>query len=73
MEYRKRIEVNHETDYWWVEMGELNRLNGGASYPFPTVEAARKFAESHKNIAKAIHGVDREVQVRHPSGEIERY
>ena len=71
VEYRRRIEVESKSDYWWVEMGELNFLNGGCSYPFPTVEAAHRFAQTQKNIAKRIHGVDRDVKVRHPNGEVD--
>lgn len=73
MEYRRRIEVDSTTDYWWVEMGVLNFLNGGCSYPFPTLAAAHHFAQTHKAIAKSVHGRDREVAVRHPDGTIERY
>jgi hypothetical protein len=73
LEYRKRIEVDSNTDYWWVAMGPLNFLNGGCSYPFPTAAAASRFAQNQKLIAKAIHGVDREISVTYPDGTIERY
>ena len=71
MEYRKRIEIDRDKDYVFVEMGELNRLNGPASYPFPTEEAARLFATNHKRIAKQQHGVDRDIRLRFPDGTIE--
>lgn len=71
MEYRKRIEIDRDKDYVFVDMGELNFLNGGSSYPFPTEEAARKFAVTHKRIAKQTYGVDREVSLRFPDGRIE--
>lgn len=62
-EYRKRIEVSTETDYWWVELGVLSAMHGGASYPFPTYEAARKFA-----IVAKRRDIDRSVSVIYPDG-----
>jgi len=73
VEYRKRIELDRDKSYWFVDMGELNFLNGGCSYPFPTLEAAVRFAESHKAIAYQIHGKDREISVRHPDGTVETF
>jgi hypothetical protein len=71
VEYRKQIELDPNTNYWFVEMGVLDRLNGGSSYPFPTYETAHKFAVAHKRIAKQSHGVDREIAIRFPNGTIE--
>lgn len=71
MEYRRRMELDQNTDYWFVEMGELNFLNGGSSYPFTSEEAARRFAINHKLIAKQQHGVDRAISIRHPDGFIQ--
>lgn len=70
MEYRKKIELDRDKDYWFVRLGELNRLIGPADYPFPTAAAAQKFAEAHKYIAKTIHGIDREVSIRNPDGSV---
>lgn len=68
MEYRKKVKLDPNTEYYFVEMGELNRLNGGASYPFPSLEAAERFAESHKIIAKQNYGIDRDIVIRFPDG-----
>lgn len=62
-EYRKRIEIDRDKDYYWVELGVLSQAHGGASYPFPTYEAARKFALFHKH--RDIH---RSVSVVYPDG-----
>jgi len=66
--YRKTIELDRDTDYWFVKMGPLNHLNEAASYPFPTYEASERFAINHKMIAKLNYGVDREVVILHPDG-----
>lgn len=71
MEYRKKVELRPGTDYWFVDMGELNFLNGGVSYPFTSEEAARKFAVNHKLLAKQKHGVNRRIEIRHPDGFIQ--
>lgn len=73
VEYRKKIELDRDKDYWFVEMGQLNFLNGGSSYPFPSLSAARKFAEDQKHIAKAVHGIDREVRLLHPDGTVDEF
>ncbi len=67
MEYRKKIDLNPNTEYWFVEMGQLDRLNGPSSYPFPSLEAAMKFAVNHKRISFG----QRDVQIRFPDGEVE--
>lgn len=66
MEYRKSIPLATDTDYWFVEMGELTRLNGSFSYAFPSEESARKFAVAHKALALQIHGVDRDISIKFP-------
>ncbi|AHJ88724.1 hypothetical protein PBI_RHYNO_66 [Mycobacterium phage RhynO] len=63
MEYRKSITHSTETDYWHVDMGPRDHLNGPGSYPFPTVEAATRFAQSHK--ARDPH---RDIVIRYPDG-----
>lgn len=70
IEYRKTIPLDTSTDYWFVEMGELNFLNGGSNYPFPTLEAAERFAINHKRIALQQYGVDRDIAIRYPDGTI---
>jgi hypothetical protein len=67
MEYRKKIDLNPNSEYWFVEMGELDRLNGPSSYPFPTEQAARRFAVNHKRLSYG----QRDVQIRFPDGQIE--
>lgn len=71
VEYRKRIEIDRDKDYVFVDLAECVFLNGGSSYPFPTEEAARRFAINHKRIAKQNYGVDRAVALRFPDGRIE--
>lgn len=71
VKYRKTVDLNPNTDYWFVEMGELKYLDGGSSYPFPTEEAALLFARNHKLAARLAYGVDRVVTVRHPDGRVE--
>ena len=68
MEYRKKIDLDAETKYWFVEMGELNRLNGSGAYPFTSYEKALLFALNHKRIAKLTYGADRSVVIRFPDG-----
>lgn len=64
--------------YWHVHLGLLDRLNGPASYPFPTEIAAVRFAQAAKRLAAehvwtdidgTIHvGVDRDVDISCPDG-----
>lgn len=72
MEYRKSIPLDANTDYWFVELGELTRFNGSFSYAFPSLEAAQTFAESHKYVAKSLHGVDRDVSIKYPNGSVKK-
>ena len=62
-EYRKSIPLDANTEYWFVELGVLSARHGGASYPFPSYEAARKFAFAHKR-----RDIDRDVSVIYPDG-----
>ncbi len=78
MTYRKATSLSASTEWWFVEMGRLDRLNGPASYPFPSATAAFRFAAAHKRIASlhswadlddTVHtGVGREIAVRFPDG-----
>jgi hypothetical protein len=52
-----------QSEYWSVEMGERDHLNGPATYQFPTPEAAAKFAATHKQ-----RDPHRDVAVRSPEG-----
>lgn len=70
MEYRKKIDLDPNTNYWFVEMGELNFLNGGSNYPFTNETAARLFATNHKYFAR-MEGIDRAIRIRFPDGSIE--
>lgn len=67
MEYRKKIDLDKEREYWFVQMGEYDRLNGPAAYPFPTEEAARKFAVNHKRMSLG----QREIFIQFPNGTME--
>lgn len=69
MEYRKQVELDPGSDYWFVELGESTFLNGGSAYPFPSERAAQVFAENQKFLAK-MRGNDREVRIRYPNGDI---
>ncbi|OBJ40293.1 hypothetical protein A5630_25415 [Mycolicibacterium mucogenicum] len=64
--------------YHVVHLGALDRLNGPATYPFPTSTAALRFAQAAKRLA-SVHayanldgsvtrGVDRSVLVAYPDG-----
>jgi hypothetical protein len=44
-----------------------DRLNGPGRYPFPSLEAATRFAKNHKEIALGM-GVDREITIDYPDG-----
>lgn len=71
VEYRKQIDLDPNTSYFFVHMGELNRLNGPSNYPFTSEEAALRFANNHKLIAKQQYGVDRDIEVRYPDGTVQ--
>jgi hypothetical protein len=45
VKYRRTVALDRETDYWHVRMGRRDHLNGPASYPFPSVGAATRFAQ----------------------------
>ena len=62
-EYRKSISLDPNTEYWFVELGVLSARHGGAAYPFPSYEAARTFAFTHKR-----RDIDRDVSVIYPDG-----
>ncbi|QGJ97119.1 hypothetical protein SEA_PETTERN_74 [Mycobacterium phage PetterN] len=76
--YKKEIPLSTESEYWFVEMGELDRLNGPASYPFPSELSAFRFAAAEKRRAAGHlwidldgrwhRGVDRDIAVRFPDG-----
>ncbi len=68
MEYRKSIELCGSTPYWFVELGEF--MNGGCQYPFPSAEAARRFAVNEKVLASR-KGLNRFVRINHPDGKEE--
>jgi hypothetical protein len=65
-EYRKTVTTDGR-DYHRVHLGELDELNDGGSYAFPTLTAAARFAVSHEQAA-AARGVDRVVLIVYPGG-----
>jgi hypothetical protein len=71
MEYRKRIEIDRDKDYVFVDLEQGVFMNGGSSYPFPTEEAARRFAVNTKRVS-IMRGFEREVSLRFPDGRTER-
>jgi hypothetical protein len=66
-EYRRTIPDGR--DYHRVHLGELDEVNTGGSYAFPTLPAATRFAVKHEQIA-AARGVDRVVLIIYPGGEL---
>jgi hypothetical protein len=52
--YRRTVEVDRDKDYWHVELID-------ASYPFPSVEAATRFAQGH---------TDRKPVIVYPDGRV---
>ncbi|AFU20690.1 hypothetical protein SEA_CHUPACABRA_64 [Mycobacterium phage Chupacabra] len=52
-EYRKGVTLSTETEYWHVELG-----GGEVAYPFPSVEAATRFAQGHTHRAPVIRFPD---------------
>lgn len=64
-EYRKTIA--EDRDYHRVHLGELDELNDGGSYAFPSLSAATLFAVNHEQAA-AARGVDRTVLIVYPGG-----
>ncbi|QZE10846.1 hypothetical protein SEA_CHISANAKITSUNE_80 [Gordonia phage ChisanaKitsune] len=51
--------------YYNVRLGRLDRINGPATYPFPTRKAAIKFATNHSRMSP-----QRVIIVRDPDGRI---
>ena len=67
-EYRKAVELDGDQEYWFVSMGPIPRLKNWAfntpvNYPFPSVEAATRFAQMHKGL-----NPDRVVTIDYPDG-----
>ncbi|MDP7733666.1 hypothetical protein [Mycobacterium paragordonae] len=67
-QYRRSIPFDPTKAYHYVDMGRLNYHNGPGRYPFPSEDAAIRFATEHKKIAHEHYGVDREVSVLYPDG-----
>jgi hypothetical protein len=65
-EYRRTIPDGR--DYHRVHLGELDEVNSGGSYAFPTLTAATRFAVNHEQIA-AARGVDRVVLIIYPGDD----
>lgn len=69
-EYRKRITHNPDAHYWFVEMGPIPGMPGwhtklyeSNSYPFPSEEAAKRFAMGVRE-----RDWKREAWIRYPDG-----
>ena len=65
-QYRRTVPAV-AADYPQVHLGELNELNTGGDYTFPTLAAAARFAQNHEKIA-AVRGVTRIAMIVHPDG-----
>lgn len=70
-EFRRDIPHRADADYWFVEMGHIpgmpgwhQKLYASSSYPFPSLEAARRFAMGVRE-----RDWKREVHIRYPDGE----
>lgn len=71
-EYRRSIPLDTEREYWTVRMGPIpnkprwhQELYASQSYPFPTREAADRFAENHQRIYPG-----QEIEVLPPEGSM---
>lgn len=69
-EFRRDVPLSTESQYWFVEMGSIPDMPGWhqqmykrISYPFPTEEAAIRFAAHHKK-----EHWKRDIAVVHPDG-----
>ena len=62
MHYRKSLSLDRD-DYVYVHMGVRDDLNGNGSYPFPSDEAAQRFARTHKE-----RDPNRDIAVEYPDG-----
>ena len=69
-EYRRDIPHNPKNDYWFVELGPIPdqpdwhmKLYEFQAYPFPRLEAARKFAFSSRE-----RYWKRDISIRFPDG-----
>ncbi|ATN92201.1 hypothetical protein SEA_TIPSYTHETREX_72 [Mycobacterium phage TipsytheTRex] len=68
-EYRKTLDLNPETSYTYVEMGPIPDMPSWhiqaqpSRFPFPTPEAALRFAQ-----AAAVRDPGRDVVIAYPDG-----
>lgn len=72
-EYRKSIPLNQDSQHWFVELGPIpstpdwhSAIYYNNSYPFPSLEAARRFAFD----ARGRHW-QRDIAIRFPDGSRE--
>ncbi|ASZ75502.1 hypothetical protein KIW74_gp26 [Mycobacterium phage Kimona] len=70
MEYRRDVPVSTESEYWTVEMGPIpdrprwhQGLYAHQAYQFPSIEAATRFAQTHK-----IRDPGRYIVIEYPDG-----
>lgn len=69
-EYRTNIPLSQDSQYWFVELGLIPnkpdwhmKLYARQSYPFPSLEAARRFAFSSRE-----RDWTRDIAIRFPDG-----
>jgi len=69
-EFRRDVPLSHDTKYWFVEMGPIPGMPAwhadiyqSSSYPFPSEEAARRFAMDVRE-----RDWKREAWIRYPDG-----
>lgn len=73
-EYRRTITHSPDSQYWFVEMGPIPnqpdwhmKLYDFQSYPFPSLEAARRFSMGARE-----RDWERDIKIRYPGGEIRK-
>lgn len=59
-EYRKEIKHGPDSTYFWVELGPIpgypdwHIQSEAIRYPFPTAEAAERFAAAHQSPGREV-------------------
>lgn len=70
-EFRRGLTLDTEREWWRVRMGPIAGLpawheqSKASAYPFPTVEAATRFAQTHSALDP-----QRDVAIVYPDGRI---
>jgi len=75
LEYRRGVDYSPEATHWFVKLGPIpdtpewhRDIYRFSSYPFPSEEAARRFAEGEIG-----RNPGRDVAIRFPDGRVFRY